>query len=61
MSDETVIPFQRKGRPEQLTLEQVRAMHKAGQTDEIERARKGGHLEDVMKGVKPVKPTEVPK
>jgi len=52
MSDEPIIPF-KKARPEQLTLEQVRALRKAGREDEIERARKGGHLDDVLGISKP--------
>lgn len=55
MSDD-VIPFNPKGKPEQLTKEQLKAMYKAGQTDEIDRARKGGHLADVMAGKKSAPP-----
>jgi hypothetical protein len=59
MPDE--VPFT-KPRPQQLTLAEVRALYKAGRTDEIERARAGGHLEDVMKtGGKRPAPAEVPK
>jgi hypothetical protein len=55
LSDDKTVPFT-KPRPEQLTLEQVKALRKAGREDEIERARQGGHLEDVMKGKKPEPP-----
>jgi hypothetical protein len=54
MSDE-VIPF-RKPKVEQLTLDQVKELRQAGREDEIERARIGGHLEDVMAGKKPAPP-----
>lgn len=57
MTDEVVVPFSplRKGKPEQLTREQLKGLS----AEEINAARLGGHLEDLMKGVKPSKP-EVP-
>jgi hypothetical protein len=44
MSDD-VIPFRPKGKPEQLSIEQVRAM----KPEEVEEARQKGHLEDLLK------------
>jgi hypothetical protein len=55
MSNEPVIPFRKQGRPEQLTREQLKGM----QPEEIDRARLGGHLDDLMSGKKP-QPAEQP-
>jgi hypothetical protein len=44
MSDD-VIPFRPKGKPEQLSIEQVRAM----KPEDVEAARQGGHLTDLLK------------
>lgn len=55
MSDE-VIPFQPKGKPEQLTMEQVKKLT----PEETERARQGGHLEDLLKYGPKGKPKEQP-
>jgi hypothetical protein len=51
LSNEPIIPFQ-KPRPEQLTIDQVRALS----STDIDRARLGGHLEDLMMGKKPAPP-----
>jgi hypothetical protein len=63
MSDEPIIPFNPKGKLEQLTREQLKAMYKAGQLEEIERARKAGHLDEVLgripKEAAPEPPTPV--
>lgn len=45
MSSDDVIPFRPKARPEQLGIEQVRAM----KPEEVEEARQKGHLDDLMK------------
>jgi hypothetical protein len=39
-----LIPFQRPGKPEQLSIDEVRKM----KPEDIERAREGGHLDQVM-------------
>ena len=56
MSDqEPVIPF-RKGRPQQLTREDLKTMT----PEEINKARRGGHLADLLAGKKPPSPPSEP-
>jgi hypothetical protein len=56
MPDDEVIPFRPKGKPEQLTREQLKNLT----PEEINEAREKGHLADVLAGKKPPKPDEAP-
>jgi hypothetical protein len=52
MSDRPVKKFEPDPVPEQLTREQLKGMS----PDEINRARRGGHLRDLLAGKKPEPP-----